>query len=209
MEYLRRFRWGITAALILLTAGGGYLLLRPAPSAPAAAAPIEVYTPTPLPTEALPPTPTPAPIVVYVSGAVTEPGVYALPAGARVGDALQAAGGATPEADLVHVNLARRIQDEEQVHIPRQGEPTLALPASVNSASAAGVPSEQTGGLLNINTATAEELDALPGIGPGYAQRIIDHRENQGPFKTIDEIQNVPGIGASTFARIRTLITVE
>ena len=82
-------------------------------------------------------------------------------------------------------------------------------PLAGASASAAGAPAEQAGGLLNINTATAEELDALPGIGPGYAQRIVDYRESQGPFEAIEAIQNVPGIGASTFARIRALITVE
>jgi competence protein ComEA len=208
MEYLRRFRWGITVAVVVLAAAGVYLLRRPATSTPARAAPIEVYTPTPLPTESLPPTAPPAPIVVYVSGAVAEPGVYSLPADARVADALEAAGGATSETDLVQINLARRIRDEEQVHFPRYGEPTPDLPPSVHSGSAAE-NSEGTGALLNINTASAQELDTLPGIGPGYAQRIVDYRQSQGPFKTIEEIQNVPGIGASTFARIRTLITVE
>jgi len=206
MERLRRFRWPITAALVLLGIGGARLLWRPVAKPPPAVPAIVVTTPIPLPTPEPPPTPKPAPLVVYVSGAVARPGVYTLPAGARVADALQAAGGATAEADLVHLNLARRVHDEEQVHVPRQGEPT---PAAPNVAPAGSTPSGATGGKVNINTAGLAELDSLPGIGPGYAQRVIDYRTSHGPFRSIEEIQNVPGIGASTFARIRELIAVE
>ncbi|MGB9723617.1 MAG: ComEA family DNA-binding protein, partial [Chloroflexia bacterium] len=173
--------------------------------APPAAAVI-VYTPTPLPTDLPRPTATPPPIVVYVSGAVRHPGVYALPAGARLADAVAAAGGADPQADLDQINLARRLQDEEHVHIPRRGETPRPEPTS----PPAGVtPSGASGGKVNINTAGLEELDRLPGIGPGYAQRIIEYRQAHGPFASIEEIQNVPGIGPATFARIRDLITVQ
>jgi len=108
----------------------------------------------------------------------------------------------------VGINLARRVYDEEQIHIPRHGEPTRTWPTPVPPTAAAGT-SGAGAGKVNINTAGLAELDSLPGIGPGYAQRIIDHRESHGPFHTIDEIQDVPGIGAATFARIRDLIVVE
>ncbi len=206
MERLRPLRWPLTVGLLLLTLIGGVLLWRPAsPSAPPAAA-VVVYTPTPRPTEVPLPTATPPPIVVYVSGAGVRPGVYALPAGARLADALAAAGGASSQADLEAINLARRLQDEEHVHIPRRGETPRPEPTPLPAGAA---PSGPSGGKVNINTAGLAELDSLPGIGPGYAQRIIDYRQAHGPFSSIEEIQNVPGIGPATFARIRDLITVQ
>lgn len=207
MEYLHRYRWVLAAALVLLAGLGIYLWGKPASPAPPPLSAIVVYTPTPHPT--VPPTPTPtlAPIVVYVSGAVLRPGVYALPAGSRVADALAAAGGASAEADLLRINLARRVHDEEQIYIPQRGEtppvlPTAAIPPP------AGTPAPAVSGKINLNTASVAELDSLPGIGPGYAQRIVDYRESHGPFRSIEEIQNVPGIGPATFARIKDLITV-
>jgi competence protein ComEA len=210
MEFLQRYRWGITILLVLLAGVGGYCLWRkpsPDPSPPAAA--IVVYTPTVPATETPRPSLPPAPIVVYVSGAVNNPGVYALPQGARVNDAIEAAGGPTSEADLVHINLARRVYDEEQIHIHKYGESTLS-PQTPGPGAPTDDPASQgdPGAKININTATMAELDELPGIGPGYAQRIIDYRESYGPFTSIEEIQNVPGIGPATFARIRDLITV-
>lgn len=207
MEHLHRFRWLITAGLVLLTIGACYLLWRPAPPEPAPVAAIVVYTPTAMPTATPAPTPTPPPIVVYVSGAVAHPGVYALPPNARVADALAAAGGPLDGADLTQVNLARRLVDEEQVHIPRPGETPLAAPTPLLRTTTA--PASGASGPININTASAAELDALPGIGPGYAERIVAYRESHGPFATIEEIQNVPGIGPATFARIKDMITVH
>jgi len=206
LERLRRFRWPLTVVLILAAFAGAWRLWRPAAEPPPAPRPILVYTPTPAPTPLPPPTPTPAPVVVYVSGAVAHPGVYTLPAGARVADALQAAGGATAEADLAQLNLARRVRDEEQIHVPRPGE---TPPPASNAPPAASTPSGAAAGKVNINSAGLAELDSLPGIGPGYAQRIIDYRTSHGPFRSVEEIQNVPGIGPSTFARIREFITVE
>jgi len=210
MEHLQRYRWPITLVLVLLAVLGLYGLSRPALSSPPPELQVVlVYTPTPLPTVTPVPTPTPAPIQVYVSGAVVRPGVYALPPDARVVDALEAAGGPTEEADLVHLNLAQRVRDEEQVHVPQVGEPTYQPPTpAVPSAGTPNPAGEPAGTLVNINTATLEELTSLPGIGSGYAQRIVDYRESNGPFQSIEEIQNVPGIGAATFARIRDLITV-
>lgn len=145
--------------------------------------------------ELLPP-PTPAPLVVDVAGAVPRPGVYELPPGSRVKDAVQAAGGFLAEADRSAVNLAAPLEDGQKLQIP-------FLPG----AQAAGVPpTPEPAQLININTATLEELMTLPGIGPTLAQRIIDYRETYGDFYFIEDIMNVSGIGPATFENIKDLI---
>jgi len=177
--------------LLLILLGGALLYLRwPRPT------PIEIIKPTPASAS------TPGEIGVYVVGAVLNPGVYFLPQGSRVADALEAAGGVTEEADLVRVNLAKRVYDEEQIYVPRLGEESPPLPLSTDPTSG------QAGGKININTATAEELEALAGIGPVLSQRIVDCREANGPFATIEDIQNVQGIGEVTFEGIKELIFV-
>ena len=147
-----------------------------------------------------PATPTPATINVYVSGAVNRPEVYTLPLGSLVKDAVAKAGGASAEADLDHINLALRLTDQMQVYVPRQGE-AVATPKAASGAATLSAP-------ININTATAEELDRLPGIGPSIAQAIIDYRTQNGPFKTIEGINEVKGIGDALFAKIKGSITV-
>ena len=185
-------RYGTYISLLLLSSilvGGVILYLRlPRPS------PIEIIETTPAPT--------PAEIGVYVVGAVLNPGVYFLPQGSRVEDALEAAGGPTDEADLVRVNLAKRVYDEEQIYLPRLGEENPPLPPP--SAPSGG----QAGGKIDINAATAVELETLPGIGPVLAQRIVDCRETNGPFAAIEDIKNVQGIGDVTFEEIKELIFV-
>ncbi len=160
--------------------------------------PIELIPP-PTPTA----TPTPSPIRVYVSGAVHSPDVYELPAGAIVRDAIQAAGGATGEADLSAINLALPLADGMHIHMPRAGEVTQVAPISGAPSSPSG--SETGGARVNINTATLAELDTLPGIGPAMAQRIINGR----PYNKPEDILRVPGIGEATFARLKDLITVQ
>ena len=147
-----------------------------------------------------PATPTPALINIYVSGAVNYPDVYALPLGSLVKDAVAMAGGATAEADLDHINLALKLSDQMQVYVPRQGE-AAATPKAPSGAATLSAP-------ININTANVEELDLLPGIGPSIAQAIIDYRTANGPFKTIEDIDNVKGIGEALFAKIKGSITV-
>lgn len=145
--------------------------------------------------ELLPP-PTPAPLVVDVAGAVPRPGVYELPAGSRVKDAVQAAGGFLAEADKSTINLAAPLEDGQKLEIP-----------FLAGAQVAGVPSTfEPVTLININTATLEELTTLPGIGPTLAQRIIDYRETYGDFYFIEDIMNVSGIGPATFENIMDLI---
>lgn len=149
-------------------------------------------------------------LVVHVSGAVAAPGVVQLPAGARVDDALQAAGGPTDDADLSAVNLARPVGDGEQIHLPVPGEePRAADPAAAGpGASEAGdAPAAATPGVIDLNTASAAELEELPGVGPAIAQRIVEHREKNGPFTSVDGLLEVSGIGPSTLEEIRDRAT--
>ena len=147
------------------------------------------------------PVPTDKPIIVHITGAVPRPGVYALPEGARVQDGISAAGGFLAEAEKSGINLARALEDGEQLDIPYiEGfTPVIATPEEVF------VP---TSDLIDINTASVTELDTLPGIGPTTAQKIVDYRDSNGPFINIEDIVNVSGVGPTTFDRIRDLITV-
>ena len=153
-------------------------------------------------------------ITVYVSGEVVKPGVYVLLATARVIDALQAAGGATNQADLVVVNLAASLVDAAQVFIPRIGStPRVTLPrphAGINLpiADGAGGGATSAAGIVDINSATLFDLDALPGVGPSTAQAIIDYRTANGPYASVDDLLNVRGIGPSKLAAMRTRVRV-
>jgi len=137
------------------------------------------------------------PVEVYVTGAVQQPGVYSLNKGDRVADALEAAGGPAADADLAALNLARRLRDEDQITVPRQGPPA----ARVLDATAAAK--------IDINTATAQLLDSLPSIGEVYSQRIVESRTVNGPFTSIDDLRERDIIPRSTFDKIKDLITVE
>lgn len=156
------------------------------------------------------PAPTPAPMMVHVNGAVAQPGVYALPRDSRVVDAVQAAGGFGANADESAVNLAARLKDGDQLTIPAIGEaaspPSSSQPPANRSNS---IPESAPGKLVNINTATSEELQTLPGIGATRAQDIIDYRQANGNFTTIEDLQKVKGIGPSTYERLKDLVTVN
>ncbi len=162
-----------------------------------------------------------AQLVVHVVGQVELPGVVRVPSGSRVGDALAAAGGATPTADLARVNLARALVDGEQLVVPRPGEvlaqapgPVLppasdagGLPGPTGAAGAAGGPA--TGAqALDLNTADLAALDALPGIGPVLAQRILDWRADHGRFTHVDELGEVTGIGEKVLDKLRAQVRV-
>lgn len=148
------------------------------------------------------PVPTDTPLVIHVTGAVPRPGVYALPQGARVQDAISAAGGFLAVADKTGINLARALEDGEQLDILLVEGATIVL-------STPGVEVITSGAeLIDINTASQAELESLPGIGPTTAQKIIEYREANGPFLNPEDIINVSGIGPGTYERIKDLITV-
>jgi competence protein ComEA len=154
-----------------------------------------------------------AEVVVHIAGAVFRPGVQHLGAGARVVDAVERAGGATPDAELGRVNLAAPVQDGQQVYVPRVGEvppaPVGGGPAGAGTSGSPGAGAAgQPGGLVNLNTATTEELDTLPGVGPTTAEAIIAHREANGPFTSVDQLLDVRGIGDAKLADLRDLVTV-
>jgi competence protein ComEA len=140
-----------------------------------------------------------AQVTVQVSGAVTQPGVYTLPQGARLGDAVRAAGGLAPDGDADRMNLAAPLRDGERYQVPRAGE-----------TASAGVTSAQAQSeLVNLNTATQQQLEALPGIGEVRAQAILDYRRRFGLFRSVDDLLNVSGIGPATVDRLRPLVAVE
>jgi competence protein ComEA len=192
----------ILCSVLSLIVGGAVGYFTPHPQR--MSAPIVVSTPLPTPTQSPTASATPAPIRVYVSGAVCQPAVYELFPGSIVQDAVSAAGGPASDADLDYINLALELHDQQQVHVPRQGE-TNPPPSASGGSSGNG---ETTGAPININTATAAELETLPRVGPTMAQRIVEYRESNGLFKTIEEIQDVQGIGPATFEGFKDMITV-
>lgn len=147
-------------------------------------------------------------IQIYVTGAVKNPGVYRLQEDDRVHQAVEMAG-ALDEADLKHLEMARPLVDGETIWVPAAGE-VPELPASVNASGAYGSTASQGSALVNINTASAQEMaDKLDGIGPTLGQRIVDYRTSNGPFKDIEEIKNVSGIGDKRFEAIKNKISVR
>lgn len=158
------------------------------------------------------PPPTPAPIQVHISGEVNKPGVYGLPTGGRVQDAIEAAGGFSEDANQPMLNLAAILEDGMQIWVP--AIPSMDNPAgpATNSDRAAPSidlsPAENPAQIININTATQAELETLSGIGPVTAKKIIEHRQTNGLFIGIEDIQKVSGIGPATFEKIKDCITV-
>ena len=163
----------------------------------------------------LPPVPTPGLIIVHISGAVKNPGLVTLPRQSRVQNAVEAAGGFSEDADQAEINLAAKINDGDKISIPSKFtretreaagllSPTISEPKKASSPSSTPTPHYP----LNINTATQTELETLPNIGPGKASAILTFRNEHGLFKRIEDIQDVPGIGAATFEKLKDLITV-
>jgi competence protein ComEA len=154
------------------------------------------------------PAPTQSPYEVYVVGAVARPGVYSLTPGSRVKDAIQDAGGLLADADQEAINMAAFIIDGDSIRVPTQKAPTPTRDANALPASPAGrLTPEATPGPVNINTATIEELDTLPGIGPAIAARIVAYRQLYGAFKTIEDLMKVEGIGPAVFTKLKDFVT--
>jgi len=141
-------------------------------------------------------------VVVDVVGAVRRPGLYRLEQGSRIADAVSRAGGATPKAELAQVNLAAPLADGEQVIVPRRGASGTAVPGTTGSPSSAGTPTAP----VQLSTATLEQLDSLPGVGPATAQKILDYRTKHGAFSSVDELDAVPGIGPKRLDQLRDLV---
>ena len=188
----RRQLFGVAAAIAVLLIlvvrhhGGG--------SAPAhIVAPVRVATPKPAAAKLL---------VIDVAGAVRRSGLYRLRSGSRIHDAIAAAGGPTPEAQLDTVNLAAPIADGEQILVPGRGAAGAAAAAASPPAAAGSSPTAP----LDLNTATLEQLEALPGIGPVTAQKILDYRQAHGAFHSVTELQGVPGIGPAHMAQLKGLV---
>lgn len=159
--------------------------------------PVEVgAAPVPVPTATAPTV-----LTVHVAGAVHRPGVVTLPHGTRVTDAIDAAGGARPDGVLDTVNLARMLEDGERILVPSTEDP-----GEQGQAEAGGARGPD--GRIDLNRATADELEELPGIGPVLAQRIVAHREDHGPFTEVGDLRDVPGIGERTFQSLAELVTV-
>ncbi len=140
-------------------------------------------------------------LIVHVVGAVRRPGLYRVADGARIADALRRAGGATRRADLSLVNLAAPVSDGTQVVVPRR-----VPPATGGSAAAADPGAAPAAGPIHLNTATLEQLDELPGVGPVTAQKIVDYREQHGAFSSVDDLDAIPGIGPARLEQLRELV---
>ncbi len=220
-------RLAVSAAAVLAVGAGGYWLLRAPPTAVENTLPYakpsvtsvassnpnragSATTAVALPGSAATTT-TPvvaSTILVYVAGAVVAPGVYRFPADARVQQAIAAAGGATPEADLDTLNLAASMRDGDRVYVPRMGQPVPAAVGATGSVGATTAGVTQPIGPVDLNRATVDELDALPGIGPATAAAIVAHREQKGPFSSVDGLLDVRGIGPAKLDTIRALVKV-
>ncbi len=184
---------------VIVLGGTIWALRRPEPTA------LTIITPTPRPTATI------ASIIVDVRGAVAKPGLYTLAVGSRVQDALTQAGDVVANAETRNLNLARKLNDGEQIYVPLIGEASATPPPAAPGKGAPPVSAATKTplGKINLNTATLEELDQLPGIGPAIAQRIIDYRNQNGAFKKIDDLKNVRGIGDALFDQIKELVTVQ
>ena len=143
-------------------------------------------------------------ITVDVKGAVKSPGIYDLPVGSRVNDAVQKAGGLTEQADSKSLNLAQKVNDEALVYVPTKGEEAASQQAGSGAASSTSKEKK-----VNINKASLEELKQVKGLGGKRAQDIIDHRESNGKFKSVDELKKVSGIGAKTIEKLKDYVTVD
>jgi competence protein ComEA len=192
---LERFRGLLFFAVVVVALVGVALFQLLRPARPAGI--FDSLTPAPSPE----PTPTARPLRVYVSGAVRKPEVYTLAPDSIVKDAIEAAGGASRSADLDRINLASPLADGQHVYVPELGEENPPVQPPSNQ--------PDTGGKVNINTSAPAALEALPGIGPALAQRIIDYREENGPFAHPEDVMNVSGIGPATFEKLEGYITTH
>jgi competence protein ComEA len=190
----------VGAALVAVAIAGALWLLRPPPAPPETSLPFASTTTAGGSSS----TAAPTGLVVHVAGAVADPGVHELPAGARVVDAIEAAGGLTADADGARINLAAPLVDGARVYVPVVGEE----PPPVAVGDPSGAPGAAPAGPVNLNTADAATLDGLPGVGPATAAAILEHRGKIGGFTSVEQLLDVPGIGEAKLEALRDLVTV-
>jgi competence protein ComEA len=211
----RHYRLALMALIVIILAGAGFWMLKRSNPALFLGEPDYVVgesegnSPSNAPTAAQ----KQPEIIVHVAGAVKSPGVYHLAHGERLQDAIEAAGGATQDADIHRLNLAMRVQDGQRVYVPGGSEsapPSVPAPSITDAAQLAEAsPSPlASDALIDLNTATSEQLQTLPRIGPVMAQRIIEYRQTHGGFTSVEDLMNVKGIGEKTFEKIRPLVVV-
>jgi competence protein ComEA len=211
----------VALGLVACLLGARYLRSQTADTAAGSFAEPRAATTTPAPDETSAPTVSlgradGGRVTVHVAGAVRRPGLYRLPAGSRVDDALRRAGGPARRADLDAVNLAAKLEDGRQILVPRRAPSATGLPAASAGAAppASAASAGPAGGAtapaapINLNTATLEQLDTLDGVGPGIARRILDYRARHGGFRRVEELGEVPGIGDKRLATLTPLVTV-
>jgi competence protein ComEA len=203
-----------SAVSVVIVVGGAVWLLRAPAPATEATIPLTrgsspaITLPPPSTVVATSPATAPAALVVHVAGRVASPGVYQLSRPARVIDAVTAAGGPIADADLDGLNLAAELADGQRVYVPRSGEVDPAAVPSGGPAAPAGSTATAPAGPVNVNTASAAELESLPGVGPATASAIVDDRTRNGPFASVDDLERVPGIGPAKLAALRQQVTV-
>jgi len=222
LEWFGVTRLAVTALAVLAVGAGGFWLLR-SPAAtiesalpyasrggPAAGISSSTSTAPVAGVVVASSTSVPSPVlIVYVAGAVQSPGVYQVPGNARVQQAVLAAGGPAADADLDAMNLAAFILDGDRVYVPHRGAAVPAVVGATSGAASAGTSgSGQPATPIDLNRAAAEELDALPGVGPATAAAIVAYRERSGPFASIDDLLKVPGIGPAKVEALRSLVKV-
>lgn len=143
----------------------------------------------------------PAGVTVYVTGAVQQPGVVTVAAGARTADAVNACGGLLPQADAERVNMAQPVKDGQQIRVPEKK-------AAGNAATGDAAAGREDGGLVNLNTADEKALDALPGVGPATARKIIEYRESEGGFQSTEALMKIKGIGQAKYDKLKDKVTI-
>lgn len=148
-------------------------------------------------------------VTVDIKGAVRQPGVYQLPENSRVKDAVAQAGGLVDDADSKSINLAQKVKDEEVIYVSRQGEGGVDVTQGGQTSAAATGQAQKENGKVNLNKASLAELQTVSGIGAKRAQDIIDYRESNGPFQSVDDLKNVSGIGGKTLEKLRDYVTVD
>lgn len=210
IEWVGAARLVASAVVVLAVVAGAYWLVRPPAATTESKLPYAGTASTTSTSAAAPAntavtsTTVGGTVVVHVAGAVQAPGVYELPAGSRAIDAVGAAGGTTADANPDAINLAAPIVDGQRLYVPRVGE---TVPALADMSSAA-TGSTAAPGPVNLNSATADELDSLPGVGPATAAAILAYREEHGAFASVDDLAEVRGIGPAKLEALRGLVTV-